>query len=614
MSLAVVGSTALVGALLHHRKGSVSWRTGAVFAASGIVSAYLGSKLTRLVSPPVLMLLFAGLMLVVATVMLTRRSPAADAPAHTPNLPREALAGLGVGFLTGFLGVGGGFLIVPALVVFGGLGMKAAIGTSLFVIAVNCAAGLAGHLTAGGLDWKLTALVTALAVGGALAGTPSVGPIPPEGPAPDLRLVRRGGGSLSDRPELQCRPLNAEGDVLQAVLPGLSRAGLLPDRVGRRGGGRRSAPRRRRLPRGGERAQGLHDPARDRDAPPRGLRLGPPRARGDARARRSTSARRPAAAFAHVPVRDGDEIRIGKVTLRFLETPGHTPESVSIVVTDHAKSDAPEAVLTGDTLFIGDVGRPDLLGARMSAEELAGMLYDSLHGKLLKLPDSVKVYPAHGAGSLCGRNISSETSSTIGEQRRFNYALRPMPREEFVRLMTTDLPEAPAYFSRDAALNRRGGGQLSASSRRRRRSRPRRSRRARARGRDPPRHAARRRVRRPRTSRARCTSASRVSSRRGPARWCRRETPARAGGRGPRATSPRRGRGWRAWAWRTSRAISTGECGRGRPRAGRSRAPSRSPWTSCASACAKTRSSSSPTCAGPRSGARATSRGPSRCP
>jgi len=171
MSLAVVGSTALVGALLHHRKGSVSWRTGALFAASGIVSAYLGSRLTRLVSSPVLMLLFAGLMLVVATVMLVRRDPGADAPAHAANLPRAALAGLGVGFLTGFLGVGGGFLIVPALVVFGGLGMKAAIGTSLFVIAVNCAAGLLGHLTTGDLDARLTVLVTALAVGGALVGT-----------------------------------------------------------------------------------------------------------------------------------------------------------------------------------------------------------------------------------------------------------------------------------------------------------------------------------------------------------------------------------------------------------------------------------------------------------
>jgi glyoxylase-like metal-dependent hydrolase (beta-lactamase superfamily II)/rhodanese-related sulfurtransferase len=167
------------------------------------------------------------------------------------------------------------------------------------------------------------------------------------------------------------------------------------------------------------------------------------------------------AQFDHVAVREGDEIRMGEVVLRFLETPGHTPESVSIVVTDRSRSEEPEAVLTGDTLFIGDVGRPDLLGARMSASELASLLYDSLHRKLLALPDATKVFPAHGAGSLCGRNISKETSSTIGEQRRFNYALRPMSREEFVRLATTDLPEAPEYFSRDVAMNREGAGELS---------------------------------------------------------------------------------------------------------------------------------------------------------
>jgi hydroxyacylglutathione hydrolase len=166
------------------------------------------------------------------------------------------------------------------------------------------------------------------------------------------------------------------------------------------------------------------------------------------------------ARFDHVAVRESEEISFGDVTLRFLETPGHTPESISILVIDRAKSPEPEAVLTGDTLFIGDVGRPDLLGARMSAKELAGLLYDSLHGKLLKLPDSVTVYPAHGAGSLCGKNISSETSSTIGQQRRFNYALQPMSREEFIRMMTADLPEAPAYFGRDVQLNREGPGSL----------------------------------------------------------------------------------------------------------------------------------------------------------
>lgn len=162
------------------------------------------------------------------------------------------------------------------------------------------------------------------------------------------------------------------------------------------------------------------------------------------------------AEFDHVPVKEGDEIRMGKVMLRFLETPGHTPESISVVVTDQNQSEQPYAVLTGDALFIGDVGRPDLLGARISAAELAGMLYDSLHQKFLTLPDSVKVYPAHGAGSMCGRNISSERSSTIGEQRKLNYALQPMSRDEFIRMMTTDLPEAPSYFSFDAQINRKG--------------------------------------------------------------------------------------------------------------------------------------------------------------
>ena len=166
------------------------------------------------------------------------------------------------------------------------------------------------------------------------------------------------------------------------------------------------------------------------------------------------------AKFDHVPVRDGDEISFGAVTLRFLETPVHTPESVCVLVTDHAQSEAPSAVLTGDTLFIGDVGRPDLLGAKISPDDLAGALYDSLHEKLLTLPDSVQVFPAHGAGSLCGRNISKETSSTIGEQRRFNYALRPMTREAFVRQVTSDLPEAPDYFRRDVEMNRNGAGAL----------------------------------------------------------------------------------------------------------------------------------------------------------
>jgi glyoxylase-like metal-dependent hydrolase (beta-lactamase superfamily II) len=163
------------------------------------------------------------------------------------------------------------------------------------------------------------------------------------------------------------------------------------------------------------------------------------------------------ARFPHIAVRDGDEISVGRVRLRILETPGHTPESISILVNDTEAPSEPQKVLTGDTLFIGDVGRPDLAGARgYTSEQMAAMLYDSLHEKLLKLDDLTEVYPAHGAGSMCGRNISKETSSTIGQQRAFNYALRPMTKDEFVRLMTRDLQPAPAYFSYDAEYNRAG--------------------------------------------------------------------------------------------------------------------------------------------------------------
>jgi len=165
------------------------------------------------------------------------------------------------------------------------------------------------------------------------------------------------------------------------------------------------------------------------------------------------------AKFPHVGVRDGDEIRFGQCILRFLETPGHTLESVSILVTDTARSPEPFAVLTGDTLFIGDVGRPDL-APNHTPQELAGMLYDSLHQKLLCLPDNVQVFPAHGAGSLCGKQLSSERSSTIGLQRAGNFALQAKSREEFVRLLTADLPERPGYFAQDAEINRSGPAPL----------------------------------------------------------------------------------------------------------------------------------------------------------
>lgn len=163
--------------------------------------------------------------------------------------------------------------------------------------------------------------------------------------------------------------------------------------------------------------------------------------------------------FPHVPVADGMVIRMGRVELRFLETPGHTIESICVVVTDLERGQQPWAVLTGDTLFIGDVGRPDL-SPDHTPRELAAMLYDSLHRKLLTLPDETLVYPAHGAGSLCGRQMSTDRSSTIGLQKAANYALRAPDRDSFVRILTADLPDRPDYFLRDAEMNRAGAAAL----------------------------------------------------------------------------------------------------------------------------------------------------------
>ena len=161
------------------------------------------------------------------------------------------------------------------------------------------------------------------------------------------------------------------------------------------------------------------------------------------------------AEYAFTPLADGDGIEFGDVRLQALETPGHTPESISLLVFDRARSERePYAVLSGDTLFVGDVGRPDLrVALGWSAADLGAMLFESLRGKLLALPDASLVYPAHGAGSLCGKAISKETFSTIGEQRRVNYALQPMSKQAFIELVTADQPDAPPYFTYDAVLN-----------------------------------------------------------------------------------------------------------------------------------------------------------------
>jgi hydroxyacylglutathione hydrolase len=163
------------------------------------------------------------------------------------------------------------------------------------------------------------------------------------------------------------------------------------------------------------------------------------------------------AEYAFAAMKDGDTLDFPGLRLQVLETPGHTIESICILVFDlHQDPAKPHAVLTGDTLFIGDVGRPDLRASLgWSATDLGAHLYESIHNKLLPLPDETLVYPAHGAGSLCGKNISSDTVSSLGDQRKFNYALQPMAKEDFIRLVAADQPDAPPYFVYDAILNSR---------------------------------------------------------------------------------------------------------------------------------------------------------------
>ncbi len=161
---------------------------------------------------------------------------------------------------------------------------------------------------------------------------------------------------------------------------------------------------------------------------------------------------------AHI-AKDGEEFSIGKLKLKVLHTPGHTPESSTYLLFDENGKE--HCIFTGDTLFIGDVGRPDLaIKSDVTEKDLAGMLYDSLRNRIMKLPDDVIVYPAHGAGSPCGKSMSRETSDTLGNQKKFNYALRNVSKEEFIREVTTGLLPPPQYFSKNALLNKHGAGKL----------------------------------------------------------------------------------------------------------------------------------------------------------
>jgi uncharacterized membrane protein YfcA/glyoxylase-like metal-dependent hydrolase (beta-lactamase superfamily II)/rhodanese-related sulfurtransferase len=534
-SLFVVGVTSGVGLVAHARAGRVRWRTGVVLGLAGMLGAYAGGLASASVPGPVLLGALAVLMVVAAAGMLRGRR---DGGARAELRPTAAVGlGVAVGAITGFVGAGGGFVIVPVLVLLAGLPMQAAIGTSLLVVAMQSVAGLAGHLSGTRLPWALTLAVTAAAVVGSLAGSRLTGRFPAErlrrafavlvltiatlvlaeqlhaagpgagrGPVAGVatlavaamvltvlahrraaRVARSPAGPRKYTPRgMESRPpTDLEGPV--AGLPPSRQETQMPDQpTTRPTAGRPSTlvftqyyvdclSQASYLV--GDTSTGravVVDPRRDvaeylDDAQAAGLAIvGVVNTHfhadflsGHLELARATGAwigygEVAQAEFETRPLADGERLPLGEVVLEIMQTPGHTPESISILVYEHADDEVAYGVLTGDALFIGDVGRPDLLASiGATADELGVQLYDSVQRKLMGLPDPVRVFPAHGAGSACGKNLSTARESTIGEQRMLNYACQPMSQEQFVTLVTAGQPSAPEYFAYDAILNRK---------------------------------------------------------------------------------------------------------------------------------------------------------------
>jgi uncharacterized membrane protein YfcA/glyoxylase-like metal-dependent hydrolase (beta-lactamase superfamily II)/rhodanese-related sulfurtransferase len=516
-SLFVVGVTSLAGLVPHARAGRVRWRTGLVFGGAGMAGSYLGGRVSAQVPGTLLLVAFAVMMLATALAMIRgRRSPR---PAGELR-PLPAL-GLGVlvGAVTGFVGAGGGFLIVPALVLVGGLPMVAAIGTSLLVISMQSAAGLAGHLSGTRIPWPLALAVTLSAVLGSLVGSRLCGRFRQD-------VLRRGFGRLvlvmavlvlvEQLPRGPFAlplawPAAAFVAVTALTVLGLRRAGrrsaLMPATAPGDPSTSPSCPTDSAMEKTvepttattapttmhfaqfyldclsqasyliGDTGTGqavVVDPRRDiaeylSDAEQHGLRIvgvinthfHADFLSGHLEMAAATGAwigygEAGQTEFESRSLADGERIVLGDVALQVMATPGHTPESISVLVFEHAEDEVAYGVLTGDALFIGDVGRPDLLASiGFTADQLGSQLYDSIQHKLMGLDDAVRVFPAHGAGSACGKNLSIERQSTIGRQRLFNYACQPMSEEQFVALVTAGQPAAPEYFVYDAILNRK---------------------------------------------------------------------------------------------------------------------------------------------------------------
>ncbi|MEO3781987.1 TSUP family transporter [Actinocorallia sp. B10E7] len=503
MSLFVVGATSVAGVIPHARAGRVRWRTGLLFGLAGMVGAYAGGRLAEFIPANALLVAFGIMMAVTAAAMLRgKKAPESGAHAGDRPIAKIFMEGGAVGLVTGLVGAGGGFLVVPALALMGGLPMPVAVGTSLLVIAMKSFAGLAGYLQSVHIDWSLTLAVTALAIVGSLLGSRLSGMVDPD-------RLRKGFGwfvvvmsvfVLTQELPAVVRPYFLAAVALAALTGAVtliirrSRStgpAAAPATVATRKDPGAMEPKETRMYFAqhyldclsqasyliGDKQTGravIVDPRRDiseylDDAEANGLHIEGvinTHFHADFLSGHLELAARTGAwigygsrAEAEFPIRklyDHERISLGDVTLEILETPGHTPESISVLVFEHEDDTVPYGVLTGDALFIGDVGRPDLLASiGVTADELGKMLYDSIQHKLMALPDQTRVFPAHGAGSACGKNLSTELQSTIGAQKLSNYACVPMGEQEFIDIVTEGQPAAPSYFVYDAILNRK---------------------------------------------------------------------------------------------------------------------------------------------------------------
>ena len=442
MSMVVVGGTSLFGAVLHWRNGNFHAKAALLFAATGVAGAFGGSFLTHMVSQRVLLGIFAVLMLVTGIAMIRKRVEKSDE--RRCRIWPCLMIGATVGVLTGFLGVGGGFLIVPALVLFAGIETKAAVGSSLAIIALNSVGG-SGRAVAAGVA-RLAADVRLPGTGARrhdrrlVRGRESSR----RGTFQSLWLVRRRAGARDrrlggGRSSHHSPYLTGERHAASPAIHPRPRHRFLHRRRRKERRSRRHRP---------DQGRGSVHPVRQGPRPahqahhrnprPRRLRVRVTRTEGEAQRRRHDSLLRPTAAkdwtqpYADQHVKEGDTVEFGSVRLGFQHTPGHTPEHISVLLFDKSRSaETPWVMFTGDFLFVGDVGRPDLLGEE-AKKELAHELYQSVFERITSLPDITEIFPAHGAGSLCGKAIGSRRSSTLGFERLYNGALKKKPEEQWV--------------------------------------------------------------------------------------------------------------------------------------------------------------------------------------